>query len=401
MTKKTKSQNRRRSTQSIPDGVFLCAEETSLSCGTLGMMNTQVHILERFGFDPERAAECLALHLDRSQIARVISEQKGLYVIARDVGESIARVTGKQLFTASSRADYPAVGDWVEIDPLAPDQAVIVRVLTRRTILERKQSGGTDVQIIGTNIDIAFVVESFDRDYNLNRIERYIAIARTGGIEPMIIMTKTDLLTPEERAERIAELQARFEGVAIIPLSTHKKEGVDALLAAIVPGKTYCFVGSSGVGKSSLINALRGDAAVKVAEIGAHSRRGKHTTTARTMYVLEHGGIVIDNPGMREVGVTQVEEGVAELFDDIAALAADCKFADCAHEAEPGCAIRAALESGTIDEARFRQYVALEKEAAFFAMNDQERRVKDRQFGKFIKKAKDGMKRNDLRGYGS
>jgi ribosome biogenesis GTPase / thiamine phosphate phosphatase len=326
-------------------------------------------------------------------VARVTGEQKGSYTVRSGEGEYRATITGKRIFSASGRADYPAVGDFVMIEPFEDHKAVIHAVLTRRTVMQRKRSGSDDVQIIGANIDVAFVVESFDRDYNLNRIERYFTLIRDGGIRPAILMTKIDLLTASALNARLAELEERFPDSDILAISALKNVGIDSLERFMQKGKTYCFLGSSGVGKSSLVNALLGDERIKVGSIGEHSERGKHTTTARSMYVLSGGAIVIDNPGMREVGIMDASEGVVDLFEDLAIRASQCKFMDCTHTQEPGCRILEALARGELDDARYRNFIGLKKEAEFYAMSEREKKVKDRNFGKFIKKAKQGLKR--------
>lgn len=235
-------------------------------------------------------------------VARVISEFKEAYKVKNAKGEYLARITGKQLFRASGREDYPAVGDWVAITELDNDHAVIHSVLPRLTMIKRKygdknRSGEKDkIQIIATNIDTAFVIESVDRDYSLNRFERYFAIAQNGGVKPAIILNKIDLLSKEELDEKLIQLRSRFPDIDIILTSTVNNEGLDELREYINRGKTYCFLGSSGVGKSSLINKLLGGSIIRTGDISSYSGRGKHVTTGRQMYFLEDGGIVIDNP---------------------------------------------------------------------------------------------------------
>lgn len=332
------------------------------------------------------------------QVARVISESKELYKIKNTDGEYLAKVTGKRMFEASSREDYPAVGDWVVVDPHDDEHATIHDILPRRTIIKRKfgdknKSGEKrDVQIIAANIDVAFVIESVDRDYNLNRFERYFAIAEDGGIKSAIILNKIDLITKEELDGKLSQLKDRFPGIDIIQTSTTNNEGISTLKKYITKSKTYCFLGSSGVGKSSLINKLLGESAIKTGDIGHYSNRGKHITTVRQMYFLKDGGVVIDNPGLREVGMADVSRGVDSFFDEITALAQKCKYADCTHIHEPGCEVISAVKSGKLKEEKYSNYLNLKKEAEHYAMNDIEKREKDRQFGKFIKKTKEELK---------
>jgi ribosome biogenesis GTPase / thiamine phosphate phosphatase len=251
------------------------------------------------------------------------------------------------------------------------------------------------VQIIATNIDTAFVVESVDRDYNLNRFERYFAIAAEGGVQSAVILNKIDLLSKEELDGKLTELRSRFPSINIISTSTANNEGLKELKNYIATAKTYCFLGSSGVGKSSLINKLLGGSDIKTQKLGAASGRGTHTTTNREMYFLDSGGIVIDNPGIREVGVADAGGGVSGSFDDIIAIARSCKYNDCTHTQEPGCAVLAAVKSGELEKAKYSNYLNLKKEAGYGQMNSFKKREKSRQFGKSVKRAK-----KDLRDFG-
>lgn len=339
------------------------------------------------------------LGLNDFPVARVISESRGAYKVKNADGEYFAKITGAHIFKALSREDYPAVGDWVAISESGNGQAVIRGILPRQTLIKRKygdenRTGEKDkIQIIAANIDVAFVVESTDRDYNLNRFERYFAIARDGGVKPAIILNKIDLLSKEELDEILAELKKRFSGIDIILTSAANNEGLDELRNYITKGKTHCFLGSSGVGKSSLVNKLLGGNAIKTGGISAYSGRGKHVTTARQMYFLEGKGIVIDNPGIREVGLADASEGVKAFFGEIVVLAPKCKYADCTHIHEPGCGVIEAVKSGKLDEEKYSNYVNLKKEAGHYEMSHFERREKNRQFGKFIKTAKKELKK--------
>lgn len=343
---------------------------------------------ENFGYDAFFETNRRKLGLDVFSVARVIAEHKEAYDVINKDGRYSAKITGKQMFDASSREDYPAVGDWVAVTELEAERAVIRGILPRRTIIKRKYSGKNETQVIAANIDVAFVIESVDRDYNLNRFERYFAIARDGGVQPAIILNKTDLISKEELDARLTQLKDRFGDIDVVATSTLANSGLDKLKACMSAGKTYCFLGSSGVGKSSLINKLLGGSVIKTKSISLSTGKGRHTTTNRQMYFLENGAIVIDNPGMREVGMTDAGAGIDDLFGEMTALAKRCKYADCTHVHESGCEILSALRSGKLDEGRYSNYIALRKEADHYEMTELERREKDRQFGKFLKSAK-------------
>jgi ribosome biogenesis GTPase len=349
--------------------------------------------IEDLGYNAFFESNRSKLKLDGFSVARVIVEHRGSYKVRNANGEYLAKITGKQMFNALSRKDYPAVGDWVAITELDAERAVIRGVLPRRTMIKRKYSNKNETQIIATNIDVAFVVESIDRDYNLNRFERYFAIANAGDIKPVIILNKIDLISREELDSKLHQIKDRFSDFEFIFTSTITDEGLNKLKMYITKGKTYCFLGSSGVGKSSLINKLLGQNIIKTEDINIHTGRGKHVTTNREMYFLKNGGIVIDNPGMREVGMTDMGAGIDNLFDEITALAKRCKYAGCTHIHEPGCEVLSALKSGKLDKDKYSNYINLKKEAEYYEMTKLEKREKDRQFGKFIKNAKEELKK--------
>lgn len=364
--------------------------------------------IEDLGWNEFFEAKRAELGLENFAVARVIAEYKGAYKIKNASGEYLAKITGKQMFNAKSREDFPAVGDWVAITEADKEQATIKKILPRRTVMKRKYGDKNrigeknETQIIATNIDVAFVIESVDRDYNLNRIERYFAIARDGGIKSAVVLNKTDLISEEELELKISEIKSRLADADVIATSTLTNEGLEKLKKYIIPGKTYCFLGSSGVGKSSLINKLLGEDIIKTENIGTRSGRGKHATTGREMYFLParqslgvggaNDGIVIDNPGVREVGMTDTGAGVDDLFDEITALAKNCKFVDCTHTQEPDCAVLAELQAGKLDESKYANYISLKRETEHFEMSEIEKKEKNRQFGKFLKTAKKELK---------
>ena len=335
--------------------------------------------------------------MDSSLIpARIIAEHRELYVLRNEISELSAKITGKMMFTASSKEDYPAVGDWVLIRILNKKQAQIHKILPRKTVLKRKSAGKMDVQIIASNIDVAFIIQSPDRDYSLNRFERYFSLAESGKIKPVMVLNKTDLIDEADLEFKISEIKGRFKDTDVYTTSIVTGKGLADLKKDIKKGCTYCFLGSSGVGKSSIINMLIGEDLIKTAEISSHTNRGKHITTHRQLFILENGGLLVDNPGMREIGLLDSDKGIKNVFAEIQELSKLCRFLDCTHRHEPGCAVLDAVGSGDLDESKYDNYVRLVKENEYNTMTKLEKRKKDRKFGKFIKSAKKQLKKHEL-----
>lgn len=321
-------------------------------------------------------------------VARVIAQHRGKYRVAVENNEYWAEITGKMLFSAESLIDYPVVGDKVKISELEGGHAVIQEILPRKSVLQRKAAGKDDVQPIAANIDVAFIVQAVDRDFNLNRFDRYLVIIKAAKIEPVIILNKTDLISQTELEDKIAQIRDRFQNIEVYTTSAVNQSGIKELKSRIKNGQVYCFVGSSGVGKSSIINDLLGKELIKTREISVSTKKGRHATTHRELFILKNGGMVIDNPGIREVGIASASDAVANAFDDISELARGCKYADCQHIQEPGCAVLSAINSGALSEDKYTSYIKLKKESEHYSMSLAEKKQKEKQFGRIVKSFK-------------
>jgi len=297
--------------------------------------------------------------------ARIAVEQKNHYLIYSEDGEMQAEVSGKILHQAQSNRDFPVVGDWVVIAPQANGATAIIHaILPRKSQFSRETAGvKTEEQVLVSNVDTIFLVSGLDRDFNLRRIERYLTLAWDSGASPVIVLNKADISPNLD--EQLAEVQAIAFGVPIYLVSALKNQGLEQLRESLTKGQTVAMLGSSGVGKSSLINSLIGKNQQLVNSTRANDGRGRHTTTYRELIFLDSGGMIIDNPGMRELRLWVDEEQLHESFEDVQILAAECRFRDCKHEAEPGCAVREALEQGKLDAGRFQSYLKLVKELKY------------------------------------
>ena len=317
-------------------------------------------VLEAYGWSDAVAAAFGPFASSGFVPARVVAEDRGSYLLAAPGGEVRAGVGGRFRFDAGEDpAAFPAVGDWVALDS---ERGVIHAVLPRRTTFRRLAPGKrTLAQVVAANVDVVFVVTSLNQDLNLRRLERYLAVAWESGAEPVVLLSKADLA--EDLVASVAQVERIAVGVRLVTVSAVDGRGLAAVRALITVGATVAFVGSSGVGKSTLVNALAGDDVAAVASIREDDARGRHKTTRRQLHRLPSGGLVLDTPGMRELAPWEADTGLERSFADIEALAAMCRFSDCAHDGEPGCAVTAAIDDGDLARSRFDGWRKLEREA--------------------------------------
>ena len=320
-------------------------------------------------------------------VARIVSVHKDSYTVTNGGEDIFAELSGNLLYSSESASELPTTGDWVYADFYDDDtHAIIYGVFPRKTLLKRKAAGKlVDIQLIAANIDVAFIIQSLNDNFNLRRLERYLVMVNESGIEPVILLSKCDLIPKQE----VDEIKKKVLGIApqatVMEFSNLSRENIDSIASSLKSGYSYCLLGSSGVGKTTLLNSIIGNDKFETQSVSKIQSKGRHTTTSRQLVRLENGAMIIDTPGMRELGSMSVDDGLDETFSEILELSQSCKFSNCSHTNEKGCAILAAIKAGDLSEQRYQNYLKMKKESEFNQMSYLEKRKKDKSFGKLIK----------------
>jgi len=343
--------------------------------------------IEKLGFDNWFKDKIDLSKTTGLQIVRVISVHKNSFVVSNGVKDIYAELTGKFLFNSDSSLNLPAVGDWVYAQLFDDDSLAIIHdIIPRKSILKRKTPGKKiEHQLIAANIDTAIIMQSLDSNFNLRRLERYLVMINEGKITPAVFLSKSDLISKKEIENKKNEIREILPDISITALSNNSSSDIENIKKFFSPHKTYCLLGSSGVGKTTLLNNLIQEELFKTQPIREKDGRGKHTTTKRELIILENGSIIIDNPGMRELGVISNESGLDSTFNEIDELSDQCRYKDCTHTVETGCAVLGAVERGEISEERYNNYIKIYKESLYNEMSYVDKREKDKKFGKYIR----------------
>lgn len=346
------------------------------------------HLLSPLGFS-DWHQEVAEPHLREGwTLARVMNVNRTNWTVHDGRKAMRAELTGRLSWLQEQAEERPRVGDFVLVQILDDGEwAIIDAVLPRRSVLARR-AAGPDVsrQVIAANVDLAFIVQACDRDFNLRRLDRYLVTARDGDVEPVLVLNKADLVTEDILSDLKRAVAERHPSLPVLTTSATQREGLEPLLTRLLPGQTCCLLGSSGVGKTTLVNALLGTDEHATGAVREADHRGRHTTTRRHLEILEGGALLIDTPGMRELGVVADSDAFADAFDDLDQLAQQCRFSDCQHESESGCAILEAVEDGRIDQDRLESWQKLQRESARTQLSIAEKRRKDKAQGKLYKR---------------
>ncbi len=342
--------------------------------------------IEKMGFN-SWFLENMSEEADGFEIARVVAVHKDRFTISDGEQDILAELVGKMLYSAESPLDFPTVGDWV-VANYYDDRtfSIIHDILPRKSILKRKTPGRKiDFQLIAANIDVAFIVQSLDDNFNLRRLERYLVMVNEGNIKPVMLLSKSDLLSSEQIADRRDKIKKITPDLLVLSFSNINESGLKDVRDQLKNGQTFCLLGSSGVGKTTLLNNLIGESVFETKTVREKDSKGRHATTRRQLIILDNGAMVVDTPGMRELGNFSVQQGLGETFNEIEVLSQNCQFRDCRHLDESGCAVLNAVSEGHLSEKRYRNYIRMSKEAAYNDMSYYEKRMKDRKLGKFYR----------------
>jgi len=325
--------------------------------------------------------------LKELEIARVVTVHKESYVITKGGCDVFAELAGKLIYTAETSVDLPTTGDWVYAQFYDNNShAIIHDIIPRRTLIRRKTSGkNIEFQLIAANIDIAFIIQSLDSNFNLRRLERYLVMINESNILPVVLLSKCDLISKQEIEEKKESIVKIMPNVKIIPFSNMSGINLDKIKDLLIYSQTACLLGSSGVGKTTLLNSILESAKFETNSVREKDSKGRHTTTFRQLIKLSSGAMLIDTPGMRELGNMSVDTGLCETFSEIVKLSKECKFSDCTHVNEEGCAVINAIEEGELSEKRYQNYISMKKESNYNEMSYLEKKEKDKKFGKMCK----------------
>ncbi len=351
--------------------------------------------LQDLGFDEWFQDKLKEYGVNSYDIARITAVNRDNYLVRNENVEVLAELSGRFRFSIESESDLPTVGDWVLVTYLdANNFAIIEHVLPRITILKRKVAGKKiSYQMIAANIDTAFIIQSCDFNFNLRRLERYLVAIRDGNAEPVVLLSKSDLVSQAELDEILSAIEEVKINSRVIAYSVESGSGLTEIRQLLKPGRTFCLLGSSGVGKTTLINNLIGRDTFATKSVRRKDSKGRHTTTRRQLICLDNGAMLIDTPGLREFGNIDVDSGIVEVFPDIEKLVDGCRFKDCSHTGEAGCSVLEAVGNGNLSQARYDSYLKLKKESEHYHLSYVEKRKKDRNIGRFIKSAKKTMRK--------